>query len=827
MIRLNKKKIDKLKNNPKLFFKDFLIKKIFFLIKIYKKYLFKRYNGYSKYIVISAVYNVDKYLDDYFKSIISQRLDFKKNIFLILVDDGSTDNSAKIIKKYQKKYPNNIVYLYKENGGQASARNLALEYMKENDFKIPWVTFTDPDDFLDRNYFYNVDNFLMKSHSCRVMTCNIVYYKNGSYNYYENNLSFTFKKKHQVIIDIYEKMDTFIFMSAPATFFYYDIIDKYNLRMDNIKPCFEDAKFIAKYLLFCKGFKAGFLTNSLYYYRRYEGSTTSKKIFYDKRYYIDVSKYGTLDILKYSYKHLNYVPKFVQNIVFFHLIWQIKSIINNKEILFFMTLHEKNRYFDVLSSNFKYIDSDLISKSKYADITYEEKIGILNIFKNKQVKEEVFIHDVGYINNTLIVYYYTSDVGDKLEISLDNIYNPIIECKITSIFFLNQNFIYKKIIVLDLSKIFWKLYFKVNNYLIYSKKYNELKFYFNTASMKNIWIFMDYEYEAGGNSELFYRYCKKIIKNDNLFFCLNSNSKDWERLEKENFNLISANSINFQNMLSNAKFCIFSDIDNNIIHKNYSYLGNTKMIFLQNEINIHDNSSKYNANKIDLLITSHIDEHEAIVCNYSKYNFLNFNVKRYGMPRFDYLNNSNVDNVILFYLTSRNYLKVLENRHEILKSLYIKNWNIIFNSDELQDIYKKGYKIVIRLDNKAKMLYKYLNIPYFFAISDKLLIDDINRSKLLITDYSSIGIDMAILNKPTIYFQFDYSSVFNCDNLTYKKGYFNYNSNDFCKVVHNKEDLFFEVSNYLKNSFKIISNVKKDTKHKNCCFDILNELNKV
>ncbi|HEG7018615.1 TPA: glycosyltransferase family 2 protein, partial [Campylobacter jejuni] len=118
--------------------------------------------AYNKYAIVSAVYNVEKYLDDFFKSIINQRLDFKNNIYLICVDDGSTDNSVQIIKKYQKKYPKNIIYLYKENGGQASARNLGLKYLKENDLNTPWITFTDPDDFLDRNYFYEVDKNIKK-----------------------------------------------------------------------------------------------------------------------------------------------------------------------------------------------------------------------------------------------------------------------------------------------------------------------------------------------------------------------------------------------------------------------------------------------------------------------------------------------------------------------------------------------------------------------------------------------------------------------------------------------------------------------------------------
>ncbi|WP_072240330.1 glycosyltransferase [Campylobacter coli] len=78
------KKAKKLFKTPKLFFKDAIEKR-------------KKYKGFSQYVIISAVYNVEKYLDDYFKSIINQRLDFKKNIFMILVDDGSTDNSAQMI----------------------------------------------------------------------------------------------------------------------------------------------------------------------------------------------------------------------------------------------------------------------------------------------------------------------------------------------------------------------------------------------------------------------------------------------------------------------------------------------------------------------------------------------------------------------------------------------------------------------------------------------------------------------------------------------------------------------------------------------------------
>ncbi|WP_214283802.1 hypothetical protein, partial [Campylobacter jejuni] len=64
----NYKKIRKLKNNPRLFFKDAVEKNMFKLSCIYKKLFPKKYNSFAQYTIISAVYNVEKYLEDYFNS---------------------------------------------------------------------------------------------------------------------------------------------------------------------------------------------------------------------------------------------------------------------------------------------------------------------------------------------------------------------------------------------------------------------------------------------------------------------------------------------------------------------------------------------------------------------------------------------------------------------------------------------------------------------------------------------------------------------------------------------------------------------------------------
>lgn len=66
-----------------------------------------------KISVIVPVYNVEKYIKKCLESLVNQTF---KDIEIIIVNDGSTDESEKIALNYKKKYPNKIIYLKKENG---------------------------------------------------------------------------------------------------------------------------------------------------------------------------------------------------------------------------------------------------------------------------------------------------------------------------------------------------------------------------------------------------------------------------------------------------------------------------------------------------------------------------------------------------------------------------------------------------------------------------------------------------------------------------------------------------------------------------------------
>lgn len=107
-----------------------------------------------KFSVLMPIYNVEKYLAESIDSLINQSIGFEENIELIIVDDGSPDNSKEIALKYQEKYPNNIKVFSKSNGGQASAFNFGLKHLNGK-----YVSFLDSDDCLSSNALFEVYDF--------------------------------------------------------------------------------------------------------------------------------------------------------------------------------------------------------------------------------------------------------------------------------------------------------------------------------------------------------------------------------------------------------------------------------------------------------------------------------------------------------------------------------------------------------------------------------------------------------------------------------------------------------------------------------------------
>ena len=119
--------------------------------------------------IIVPVYNAEKYLHRCVDSILAQTFtDFE----LLLINDGSKDNSGKICDEYAAKDPRVRVF-HKENGGVSSARNMGLDNAKGE-----WVTFVDSDDWLVHNIYEKMLHKLVEENA-DLCLCDINMYWGG------------------------------------------------------------------------------------------------------------------------------------------------------------------------------------------------------------------------------------------------------------------------------------------------------------------------------------------------------------------------------------------------------------------------------------------------------------------------------------------------------------------------------------------------------------------------------------------------------------------------------------------------------------------------
>ena len=119
-----------------------------------------------KVSVIVPVYNTEKYLRRCLDSLVNQTLD---EMEILLVDDGSTDSSTEIMKEYEERYNDRVKVITKENGGQATARNLGIQKSKGR-----YIGFADSDDYVDTKMFETM-YLVAEKEQCDLVECHYHY----------------------------------------------------------------------------------------------------------------------------------------------------------------------------------------------------------------------------------------------------------------------------------------------------------------------------------------------------------------------------------------------------------------------------------------------------------------------------------------------------------------------------------------------------------------------------------------------------------------------------------------------------------------------------
>ena len=322
---------------------------------------------------------------------------------------------------------------------------------------------------------------------------------------------------------------------------------------------------------------------------------------------------------------------------------------------------------------------------------------------------------------------------------------------------------------------------------------------------KNNWLICERGNDAQDNGFFFYKYVRENHPEINIVYLIKKNCKGYEKVFKLG-KVVEYGSLKHFLMMIAYPVKISSHLFGYSGWKNYTtYLRRHKTrdkhIFLQHGIIKNDHPGLYGpVTHLDLFVCGAKPEYEYIR---DTFQYQNNEVQYTGLPRYDDLNDFECKSQILFMPTWRRELMGVSDE-EFVKSDFYKNWNDLLNSSKLIDICsEKGLIIKFYLHyslQKYSHLFKSNDVVKIINFSDEEVHDLLKDSNMLVTDFSSVYFDMAYMNKPIVYFQFD-EETFNDEH--YGKGYFDYRVNGFGPVINNSEDIEKNIVYLVNNYFTI------------------------
>ncbi|WP_053876628.1 CDP-glycerol glycerophosphotransferase family protein, partial [Campylobacter coli] len=658
---------------------------------------------------------------------------------------------------------------------------------------------------------YNNENISM-------LATNYIFYFE-KYKIYKDNHPLNFKfKKDSVLVN--KNLDDFIQPNCASVVFNKEKIKNIIFR-EELKPVLEDVRFVAEFLVQNINSKSIFLKNAKYFYRKRAQQNSIMDTFWkDKGYFLISPKIGTLYLLQ-NYK----IYSFVQKVCIYHMFWQIKALIFNPEKLAILNNEEKELFKELLFENFKFIDSCNIKNFNLHAFDFFYKKGILNYFKNEDLSENIaFIESIDDKNDEILIKYYFNDVNHKTKILLDNEVAIVKHSKIRQYDLLDKIFLYEKRIwlklkndikMLDIFMDSQKLKLVFNNNFI--NDLNEVLKVLNKQKKQriknsNLWLFADMSWRADDNAEHLYRYVMRNHPKQKIAFILSKKSIDYLRLKKEGFKLVDPKSFYFKYLIYKADKIISSHVDRYIFNALGGDTLKTKdFIFLQHGVIKDDLSRWLNQRKIDIFITSTKAEYDSIAGDFNHYKFSTKEVVLTGLARWDALVKNNILNTkqILIMPTWREYLSGKVQKYgararnpEFVKSLYFQKWQEFLCSKELEKLAVQcGYSIVFIPHPQVRMYLEDFNLPSYIITSYKESMQELFcKSSLMITDYSSVAFEMAVLKKPVLYYQFDKDEFF--AKHSYTQGYFDYERDGFGEVCFNYNQLLYYLKDILSYNDK-------------------------
>ena len=800
------------------------------------------------YSVVIAAYNVAPYLERCLQSLLAQNLSKSRPIEVIVVDDGSTDETGSLADRFAREFPTRIKVLHQANAGAAAARNLGLESATGD-----WVSFVDGDDFVAKDYFAVVDEFLSSTDDDPWLVCgNVSYFYERSGNIIDAHpLRFRFQQG-PCTVDVF-RAPKFLHLAAAQSFFKRELIEQHQLRFDTaVVPIFEDAHFTAKYLCLAERRHVSFLPRARYFYRkRRDQSSLVASSWKHPGRYDALLEHGYLDILCFGKDRFGAVPKYVQNLVLYDLRWLFVQLVDHDEHLSQLSPHAVERFVTLLKQILLRIEVPSIWDFDVIELPDFIRCGLIETMMQGQTPcPVVSVESYDPRTSTLVVSHaFTCERHERIFVDGREV-TPL-SMKTQTHFFAYQFFVYQRFIAvrvpagscvevhiendsapirLGLSRVT-----RVSTDQLRTEEklqaLRELTGFVPTwvgplrhvASIPKVkrkfqdaWVFMDRDIQADDNAEHLYRYVRRQRPDIDAYFVLRRSSHDWKRLKHEGFRLLAFGSPRHKLLFLTAQALVSSHIDGYVVNlvprKWFLDVLSHKFVFLQHGVTEGDISAWINQKKVDCIITAGAPEWKSIVTERNGYRFSEREVHLTGFPRHDALQGLRAarTRTIVVMPTWRKYVvggvAGRTNRRKpqsgFAQTRYAQAWGGFLRSTELRELALRfGYRVVFFPHANIEPYLEQFQLPSHVETRthrDGSIQRELGSASILITDYSSLAFDAAYLKRAVIYYQFDRAEFYSGEHL-YSQGYFDHRRDGFGPCCEDESALMGALRTLLEN----------------------------
>jgi glycosyltransferase involved in cell wall biosynthesis len=798
-----------------------------------------------RFTIVSAVYNVADYLPDFIDSIAKQTFDLGR-VEVIMVDDGSTDESRRLLDDWATRQPGLVRVIGQQNAGQGAARNAGVAAATGE-----WVTFPDPDDIVDPDYLETVDAFLLAHPETSLVATKRVLWSEvtgKTTNTHPLERFFTYDR----LVDL-EQAETHFHGSAPAAFFSLDRIRRHDLRFDSrIRPNFEDGHFTSLYLLHQEPALVGFLGSTRYHYRkRADQSSSLQGSMLDPGRYTAVFEHGYLAILDRARELRGTIPGWLQHFACYELLSYLSAydsgrapVVSDPEIT--------EQFHGHVAAVLAQLDLEQVVPRLEFPVPLHRLLALQHGYADRPWRQDQLYLDAHDPRQELarVHYYFTGAPPTEVVVNGEVDRGPR-HAKTRDLTYFGRTLLRERIL--------WVRY-APDLRISVDGRWGSLRFErpvvetvralprqvrrfagmpsraerdrverlnpepTSAATRKarkaaatdrarkqyaDAWVLMDRIHDAGDSGEILFRRLRSHHPEINAWFTIEEGTADWHRLRKEfGKRVVAHGTVEWRTLMAHCAFLLSSHADEAIMEpvaQDEVAERTWQFVFLQHGVIKDDLSTWLGRKEIDLFVTSSRQEYASIAGDGTRYPFTTKEVQLTGLPRFDRLREvgdrfpASRRDLVLVTPTWRRWLvdpldegsqrRQLDD--DVLESEFVLRWLELLRSDELADACRRHGLILALLPhpNLAALLPR-LDLPAHvqaLGYQGTDVQELFARARVLVTDYSSIAFNAAYIDRPVVYHQFDADLVLSGGHVG-RGGYFDYHRDGFGPVAGTTAD---------------------------------------